>query len=144
MDGVQLPQDQSQFEEAVYFLPLSFQKFLLLILSISEELKAESTLEPPSGFEHGIPGMGIQCLNHYQLTFSLDSVIQVIILVLSLKKGNRQLIAKVNLGQTMPSHVSESYTSQFYWNVQVKQDMKVLFVWSKKGAVSINSKELNS
>ena len=33
MDGVQLPQGQSHFEEAVYFLPLSSQKVLVLILS---------------------------------------------------------------------------------------------------------------
>ena len=36
MDGVQLPQSQGHFEEAVYFLPLSSQKFLVLILSTSE------------------------------------------------------------------------------------------------------------
>ena len=36
MDGVQLPQGYSHFEEAVYFLPLSSQKFLVLILSTSE------------------------------------------------------------------------------------------------------------
>ena len=36
MDGVQLPQCLSHFEEAVYFLPLSSQKFLVLILSTSE------------------------------------------------------------------------------------------------------------
>ena len=35
MDGVQLPQGWSHFKEAVYFLPLSFQK-LVLILSTSE------------------------------------------------------------------------------------------------------------
>ena len=58
MDGVQLPQG-SHFEEAVNFLPLSSQKFLVLILSTSEGWKAESTLEPPSGFEHGTPGLGI-------------------------------------------------------------------------------------
>ena len=29
MDGVQLPQGQSHFKEAVYFLPLSSQKFLV-------------------------------------------------------------------------------------------------------------------
>ena len=29
MDGVQLPQDYSHFEEAIYFLPLSSQKFLI-------------------------------------------------------------------------------------------------------------------
>ena len=36
MDGVQLPRGQSHFEEAVYFLPLSPQKFLVLTLSTSE------------------------------------------------------------------------------------------------------------
>ena len=55
---------QSHYEEAVYFLQLSSQKFLVLILSTSEGWKAESTLEPPSGFEHGTPGLGIQHLNH--------------------------------------------------------------------------------
>ena len=69
-------------------------------------------------------------------TLSLDSVVQVIILVHSLKKGNRELMAQVNLGQT--SHVSESYTSKLYQNAQVNQDMKILFVWSKKGAISKN------
>ena len=53
MDGVQLSQGYSHFEEGVYFLPLSSQKFLVLILSTSEGWKAESILEPPSGFEHG-------------------------------------------------------------------------------------------
>ena len=55
MDGVQLPQGWSHFEEAVYFLPLSSQKFLVLILLALEGWKAESILEPPSGFEHGTP-----------------------------------------------------------------------------------------
>ena len=36
MDGVQLPQGKSHFEEAVYFLPLGSQKFLVLILSALE------------------------------------------------------------------------------------------------------------
>ena len=38
MDGVQLPQGYSHFEEAVYFLPFSSQKFLVLpggLLSLS-------------------------------------------------------------------------------------------------------------
>ena len=64
MHGVQLPQGYNDFEEAVYVLPFSSQKFLVLILSSSEVWKAESTLEPPSGFEHGTPGLGIQRLNH--------------------------------------------------------------------------------
>ena len=64
MDGVQLPPGYSHFEEAVYFLRLSSQKFLVLILSTSEGWKAGSTLEPPSGFEHETPGLGIQRLNH--------------------------------------------------------------------------------
>ena len=64
MDGVQLPQGYSHFREAVYFLPFSSQKSLVLILSTSEGWKAESTLESPSGFEHETPGLGIQGLNH--------------------------------------------------------------------------------
>ena len=64
MDGVQLPQGQNHSEEAVYFLPLSTQKFLVLILSTSKGWKAESTLEPLSGFKHGTPVLGIQRLNH--------------------------------------------------------------------------------
>ena len=50
MDGVELPQGYSNFEEAVYLLPLSPQKFLVLILRTSEGWKTESTLEPSSGF----------------------------------------------------------------------------------------------
>ena len=59
MDGVQQAQGYSHFEEAVYFLPLSSQKFLVLILSTWEGWKAESILEPLSGFEHRTPGLGI-------------------------------------------------------------------------------------
>ena len=64
MDGVQLPQGWSHFEEAVYFLPLSSHKSLVLILLILEGLTAELTLEPPSGFEHEAHGLGIQHLYH--------------------------------------------------------------------------------
>ena len=64
MDGVQLPQGYSHLEEAVYFLLFSSQNFLVLILSTSEGWKAESTLEPLSGFEHGTPRLVIQRLNH--------------------------------------------------------------------------------
>ena len=39
MDWVQLLQGWSHFEEAVYFLPLTPQNFLVLILSISEGRK---------------------------------------------------------------------------------------------------------
>ena len=40
------------------------QEVLILIWSTSEGWKAESTLEPPRGFEHWTPGLGIQHLNH--------------------------------------------------------------------------------
>ena len=62
----------------------------------------------------------------------MDSVVQVIILAHSLKKGNRESMAKVSLSQTRQNHVSERYASQLYRNAQVNQDMNVLFVWSKK------------
>ena len=55
MDGIQLPQGWIHFEEAVYFLPLSSQNFLVLILPTSEGWKVESILEPPRGFEQGDP-----------------------------------------------------------------------------------------
>ena len=63
MDGVQLTRGQSHFEEAVYYLPLSSQEFLVLILSTLEGWNAELALEPPNGFEHGTSGLGIQHLN---------------------------------------------------------------------------------
>ena len=63
MDGVQLPQGYSHLEEAVYFLPISSQK-LPCTHFINLGRKAESTLEPLSGFEHGTPGLGIRRLNH--------------------------------------------------------------------------------
>ena len=64
MDEVQLHQGYSHFKETVYFLPVSSQKCLVLILSTLEGWRAELTLEPPSGCEHGTPGLGIQRLNH--------------------------------------------------------------------------------
>ena len=64
IDGVQLPQGWSHFKEAIYFLALSPQKFLVLILSSSKGWKAELALVLPSGFEHETPGLGIQRFNH--------------------------------------------------------------------------------
>ena len=60
MDGVQLLQDQNHLKEAVSFITLSAQKFLLLILSTSEGWKAE----PPNDFEHKTPVLRIQHLNY--------------------------------------------------------------------------------
>ena len=45
-------------------LNTEFPDILVLILLTSEGWKAESTLEPPSDFEHRTPGLGIQHLNH--------------------------------------------------------------------------------
>ena len=64
MDEIQLPQGYSHFEEAVYFLALTSQKFLMLILSTMEGWKTALTLEPPTGFEHGIFEFRIQRPNH--------------------------------------------------------------------------------
>ena len=64
MVGTQLLQDQSHFDEAAYFIALSPQKFLVLILSTSEGWKATPTLEAPNGFDHETPGLGIQHFNH--------------------------------------------------------------------------------
>ena len=43
---------------------LFIMKLLVLILSTSEEWKAESTLEPPSGFKHGKTGLRIHHINY--------------------------------------------------------------------------------
>ena len=68
MDGVSLPQGyKSHYEEAVYFLPLRFQKFLVHVWLTSEGWKAESISERPSDFEHRTPELGIQHLNHYAI-----------------------------------------------------------------------------
>ena len=68
MDGFSLPQGyKSHYEEAVYFLPLHFQKFLVHIWLTSEGWKAESISETPSDFEHRTPELGIQHLNHYAI-----------------------------------------------------------------------------
>ena len=48
----------------IYFLPLSSQKFLVLIASTSEGWKVESNLEQTSRFEQGTPGLGIRRLYH--------------------------------------------------------------------------------
>ena len=65
MDGVQLPPgQQSHFEEVVCFFQLSYQKFQVLILSISKGQWAESTLEPLSGLVLGTPKLGIK---HWEL-----------------------------------------------------------------------------
>ena len=47
-------------------------------------------------------------------------------------------MTEVNLGENRLCHVPESYFYQLYQNAQVNQDMKVLFVWSKKGAIPKN------
>ena len=47
-----------------YYLPLSSQKSMIVNSSNSEGWKAELTLDPPCGFEHGIPGLGMKSLNH--------------------------------------------------------------------------------
>ena len=48
---------QCHYEEGVHFLPLSSQKFLVLIWSSSDGWKAESTLELPSAFVLETPGL---------------------------------------------------------------------------------------
>ena len=55
---------QSHYKEAVYFIPLSSEEFLVLLWLTLRGWKTESTLEPPSGFEHRTPGLRIQCLYH--------------------------------------------------------------------------------
>ena len=65
MDGLQLSQG---YKGTVYFLPLNLQDFLVVSVSTSEGWKAkQSTWEPPSGSEPGVPGSEIQHLNQYAI-----------------------------------------------------------------------------
>ena len=47
MDGIELPQGHSHFEEAIYFIPLSSQKFLLWVLSSFYRPRKDERLSPP-------------------------------------------------------------------------------------------------
>ena len=58
-----VPRLQKHYEETVYFLQVSPEEFQVLILSTLERWKTKLTLEPPSGFELGTPGLEIQYLN---------------------------------------------------------------------------------
>ena len=46
------------------FFPKKFPEIPGTHFTTSEGWKTESTLQPPSGFEHDTPGLGIQHLNH--------------------------------------------------------------------------------
>ena len=62
MDGVQVSQGKSHYEKAVYFLPLSSQKWYSFYRARKNE-----RLSQPSGFEHRTTGLGIQHLNYYAI-----------------------------------------------------------------------------
>ena len=61
---------QNHYKETVYLLLFSFQEFLVLNRSTSEGWKAELTLEQPSGFEPGTPGLGTTALTTEQTALS--------------------------------------------------------------------------
>ena len=64
MEGIQLSQGyRATTRRHFYFFSQSPQEFLIPILLTSEGRKDELTLEPPSGFELGTPGLGVECLN---------------------------------------------------------------------------------
>ena len=62
----------SHQEDTVYFLALSLQEYLVLILSNLEGSQAESALKPPSGFEPETLRLGIQHLNHQAMASAPD------------------------------------------------------------------------
>ena len=69
------PRGGSLLFTTVYF----FQKFLVLILSTSEGWNAESTLEPPSGFEYGTPGLAGGWLNWHIFIHKLILILPILI-----------------------------------------------------------------
>ena len=103
MDGVQLFQGQNHFEEEVYFITLSPQKFLVFILSTSEGRKTESTLEPPNRFDHETPGLGIQHLNHQAI-----GVNPQFSKMLDRKKKNNTVCSSINSRSNLVNNVFAS------------------------------------
>ena len=65
MDGVQLPQGyRATSRRQVTFYHQVPRKSYYSFNRPRKDEKAESNMEPPSGFEHRIPGLGVQRLNH--------------------------------------------------------------------------------
>ena len=62
MDGVKLSQGYGT--TTVYFLPVSFQEFLVVIESTLVGWNAVLTLEPPNGLELGTLRLGMHWFNH--------------------------------------------------------------------------------
>ena len=59
MDGIQLPQGYSHFEEAIYFLPFSSQKFLVPLSPLSF-CKNQTNLKADPEFSDASP-LSIKC-----------------------------------------------------------------------------------
>ena len=63
MDGIHCLKATEPLWRDSFLFTKSPQDFFALILLTLEEWKADSILEPPSGFELGTPGIEIQYLN---------------------------------------------------------------------------------
>ena len=104
---------QSNCEEAVYFSLLNPQNVLVLILLTSEGWKAESTLEPPSGFEPGTHGLGIQHPNYKAIAPN------------GAKKGKRGRMM-LDVGFKGPD---------LSWNSLFSNDLLVSFSWNTRKVI---------
>ena len=92
------------------FLPLGLQKFLVLIWSTSKGWKAESTLEPSSGYEPKTPGLWIVYSLYTKLSF------QDLILVL------HELVEVFFNGGYKDQHGGKKYLTVMW----------TYYVWTKK------------
>ena len=64
MDGVQLSQGTVLIWEFSLLFTLKYpENPSTHLIDLGQMKGCESTLEPPSGFEFGTPGLGIQCPN---------------------------------------------------------------------------------
>ena len=68
MDGVQLTQGckATTRRQLTFYHKVSRNSWYSSDQTCKNE-SSQSTLEPPSGFEHGTPRLGIQRLNHYAI-----------------------------------------------------------------------------
>ena len=110
--------------EAVYFLPLSSQKFLVLILLTLEGWKAESK---PSGFEQGTPGLGIQHLNNKIIEGSLTQTMSIITILIIIA-----IITIIRLHHTIIDHTNENVILN-NWKVKFKIKWNDVSIYKYKG-----------
>ena len=109
MDGLQLLQDQSHFEEAFYFITFYFPGALFINLA---RMKGRVDLGAIQCFDHKTPGLGIQHLNRQYV-----EVIPQFSKMLDRKKENHTVCSSLNSHSNLLNNV---FASVHYLSFNIK------------------------